>query len=96
MNALQKIPQLIEKYQRSSEKVQKDVPVLEEVVNGKWRKEDELKELKSELSALERKIRLSLSPQNDPQEKAVEKETETKKMAVVAEVGQEYRGRMGL
>jgi len=96
MNALQKIPQLIEKYKRSNEKVQKDVPVLEEVVSGKWRKEDDLRELKSELSALERKIQLSLSPQNEQQEKTIEKESETEKIAVVAELGQRYRIRSGL
>ena len=36
--------------------------MLREVVNGAWRKENELKELKSELAALDRKIQLSLKP----------------------------------
>ena len=40
----------------------KDLPVLQEVVKGAWRKENELKELKSELAALDRKIQLSLKP----------------------------------
>ncbi|OAV75852.1 DNA methylase [Bacteroidales bacterium Barb7] len=62
LNALDKIPKLIEKYQADTEKISKDLPVLREVVNGTWRKEDELKELKSELSSLDRKIQLSLKP----------------------------------
>ena len=33
-----------------------------EVVNGSWKKEEQLKELKTELAALDRKIQLSLKP----------------------------------
>ena len=35
---------------------------LQEVVNGSWKKEEQLKELKTELAALDRKIQLSLKP----------------------------------
>jgi len=53
-----------------AEKAAKDIPVLEEMVNSSWRKEGELKKLKSELSALDRKIQLSLNDkQNDQGEK---------------------------
>ena len=62
LNALEKIPKLIENYQVNTEKVSKDLPILQEVVNGTWRKESELKDLKSELAALDRKIQLSLNP----------------------------------
>ncbi len=55
-----------------AEKAAKDLPVFEEVVNSSWKKEDKLKQLKSELSALERKIQLSL---NDEQPEKGEKET---------------------
>jgi hypothetical protein len=41
-----------------------DVPVLQEVVNSTWRRENELKDLKTELAALDRKIQLSLKPVN--------------------------------
>jgi hypothetical protein len=40
----------------------KDIPVLQEVVEGTWRKEGELKALKVDLTALERQIQLSLKP----------------------------------
>ena len=62
LNALEKIPGLIEKYQADTEKIAKDIPVLLEVVNGSWKKEEQLKELKTELAALDRKIQLSLKP----------------------------------
>jgi hypothetical protein len=53
---------LIEKYELEIAKISKDVPVLHEIVNGSWRKEDELKVLKTEFLALDRKIQLSLKP----------------------------------
>jgi hypothetical protein len=62
LHALEKIPSLIEKYQSETAKISKDLPVLQEIVNSTWRKEDELKDLKTELSALDRKIQLSLQP----------------------------------
>ena len=62
LNALEKIPGLIEKYEAETEKIAKDIPVLQEVVNGSWKKEEQLKELKTELAALDRKIQLSLKP----------------------------------
>jgi len=69
INALEKIPSLIEKYQAETEKVSKDLPVLEEVIHSTWRKENELKELKIEIAALERKINLSLTPMISGEEK---------------------------
>ena len=65
LNALEKIPSLIERYQKENNKLSVDLPVLKEVVSGTWKKEDELKGLKSELAGLERKIQLSLKPIED-------------------------------
>ena len=62
LNALEKIPGLIEKFKADTEKIAKDIPVLQEVVNGSWKKEEQLKDLKTELAALDRKIQLSLKP----------------------------------
>ena len=53
---------MIEKYEAETEKIAKDIAVLQEVVNGSWKKEEQLKELKTELAALDRKIQLSLKP----------------------------------
>ncbi|MBV5283821.1 MAG: DNA methylase [Paludibacter sp.] len=62
LNALERIPKLIEQYRTQNVTMERDVPTLQEVVNNTWRKEDDLKKLKSELAALERKIQLTLIP----------------------------------
>lgn len=67
LNALERIPKLIEQYQTANEKFERDVPILQQVVSSTWKKEDELKELKMEVAALERKIQLSLTPQKEEQ-----------------------------
>ena len=62
IHALDSMPRLLEKYKAENERISKDIPVLKEVVEAVWRKEDELKELKTELNNLERQIKLSLKP----------------------------------
>lgn len=62
LNALDTMPKLLERYQADNEKLQKDIPVLKEVVEGTWRKEPELKALKDDLIKLDREIQLSLKP----------------------------------
>ena len=46
----------------------KDIPLLKEIANKQWKKEDELKGLKSELAALDRKIQLELAKDKEPQQ----------------------------
>jgi hypothetical protein len=53
-HALEKIPSLIEKYEKDNLKLSADLPLLQEIAKSTWRKEDELKGLKSELSMLDR------------------------------------------
>lgn len=62
LNALDTMPKLLERYQADNEKLQKDIPVLKEVVESTWRKEPELKALKDDLIKLDREIQLSLTP----------------------------------
>ena len=50
----------IEKYTRDNADIEKEIPVLKQVVDETWKKEDELKQLKAELATLDRKILLSL------------------------------------
>jgi hypothetical protein len=70
LKALERIPSLIGSHKTYTQKTVADLPVLEEVVNSSWRKEGELKQLKSELSALDRRIQLSLNDnQNEQGEK---------------------------
>ena len=62
LNALEKIPKLAEKYETDIAKLTRDIPVLQEIVGGTWKKEEELKGLKAELATLDRQIQLSLKP----------------------------------
>jgi N12 class adenine-specific DNA methylase len=62
IHALDGMPRLFEKYLAENERNSKDIPVLKEVVEAVWRKEDGLKGLKAELNNLERQIKLSLKP----------------------------------
>jgi hypothetical protein len=82
LHALEKIPSLIEKYQSDTEKISKDLPVLQEIVNSAWRREDELKDLKTELAALDRKIQLSLKPVDTGEDSKEENRQENKPKAV--------------
>ena len=62
LNALERIPKVVEQYKAQNVTYERDIPILQETVGGVWKKEDELKQLKSEVAALERKIQLSLTP----------------------------------
>lgn len=62
LRALESIPNLLEKYQKDTEQISKDIPVLQEVIGTTWKKEDQLQQLKSDLAVLDRKILLSLKP----------------------------------
>lgn len=71
INAFDSIPRLIEKYTRDNEAIEKELPVLKQVVEETWKKEDELKQLKADLAALDRRILLSLKSV-DAQEKSTD------------------------
>lgn len=65
LNALDKIPNLIEKYQSENSKLSKDLPILKEVMGATFKKEAELKDLKSQLDTLSRQINLSLASKDE-------------------------------
>ena len=62
LNALRKIPSYIEQYDSRCKALEKEIPQLQEIAGKTWKKEDELKGLKAELVALERKIQFVLTP----------------------------------
>lgn len=64
IKALEKIPNLIQKREEELDKIDKDLPILQQVVNSKWSKEKELSELKNELASIERRIHLSINENN--------------------------------
>ncbi|SHE71928.1 helicase-related protein [Dysgonomonas macrotermitis] len=68
IKALDKIPDLIDKYRLENQRLEKDLPVLKEVMTTTFKKEPELKELKSQLDSLSRQINLSLENKNKGKE----------------------------
>lgn len=83
LNALEKLPVYIEQEQKKIAEIQKDLPILQEVVNGTWSKEMRLSELKTELASVERKIQLSITPETE--EKPVEQTEKQKETPSISE-----------
>ena len=76
LNALEKIPGIISQRKEKNEALAKDIPQLQEIAGKVWKKEDELKQLKSELATLDRKIQLELVQNNPVQECVKEEQTD--------------------
>jgi hypothetical protein len=83
LNALEKIPGFIKEEQEKVRVYEKDLSVLEDVVGSIWVKEDRLSDLKTELSAIERKIQLSIASEK---EGGAENEIETARIKNTTEV----------
>ena len=82
LNALERIPKLVEQYREKNVEYERDIPILQQTVGGVWKKEDELKQLKSEVAALERKIQLELTP---PKPEPAEKEDKNEQIKPMVE-----------
>ena len=83
VNALEKIPGIIAQYEERTAKLKADVPTLEGIVSKAWGKEDELKQLKSDLAALDRKITAELAPKHDEKDgEEVKQQPDTQRVEV--------------
>lgn len=82
VNALEKIPGIIAQYEERTAKLKDDVPTLEGIVSKVWCKEDELKQLKSDLAALDRKITAELAPKHDEKDGEEIKHTDIQRAEV--------------
>ena len=82
LNAMERIPSIIDQYKAKNEVLEREIPQLQEIAGKVWKKEDELKQLKSELAALDRKIQLELAP---PTPEVAEKEKEGQQVKPEAE-----------
>ena len=82
LNALEKIPSTIDQYKAKNEVLEREIPQLQEIAGKVWKKEDELKQLKSELATLDRKIQLELAP---PTPEVADKENEGQQVKPKAE-----------
>lgn len=73
----------MEQYKTENAKLEKDLPTLREIVGGTWKKEDELKQLKSEVAVLERKIQLELKPPEKQMQTSSGKEEESQAISTM-------------
>jgi len=55
---------------------------LKEIAGKQWKKEDELKGLKSELAALDRKIQLELAKDKEPVQEVINGENQKEGMQI--------------
>lgn len=62
VNALERIPKVIETHEKELAKATTDIGVYTAIANGSWKKEDELRSLKTQAAELDRKIALELAP----------------------------------
>ena len=85
LRALEKIPEYIDQYTRRIESQERDLKQLLPTVNKEWKKETELRDLKNELAALDRKIQLDLAPSKSDKQDAKEAQDDNKKVSLVAE-----------
>lgn len=83
INALERIPGMIEKREKENAELSKDIPVLQEIVAATWPKEGEIKRLGEELATLNRKIQLTLKPVGR-HENVEGKETEAEEQRLVS------------
>ena len=91
LNALQKIPSYIEQYGSRCKALEKEIPQLEEIAGKTWKKEEELKGLKAELAALDRKIQLELTPPTEKECKEEEKNTDNVEVIANADIRNKHQ-----
>ena len=85
LRALEKIPEYIAQYKTRIESMEHDLKQLMPTINKEWKKETELRDLKNELAALDRKITLDLSPtksEKQDDKDAKESQGEDKKVSM--------------
>lgn len=84
IRALEKLPGYIEQEKQKIAEIDKDLPILQDVVDKTWTKEKRLSELKTELAAIERKIQLTMSDKPQVEDKPEETEKQEQASPVVA------------
>ncbi|MBX9890774.1 MAG: hypothetical protein K2Y12_00490 [Chitinophagaceae bacterium] len=77
LNAIDRVESLKEKYQKTLQELEQNIPMLEKIVAKPFDKEDELAQLKKDVSRLEREITLKIQANQIKQHEAVEAAVET-------------------
>ena len=68
INALERIPKVIESHEKEMEKVAANKDVYTNIAGSSWKKEEELRTLKGEAAKLDRRIALTLAPPEEEKE----------------------------
>ena len=68
INALERIPKVIESHGKEMEKVAANKDVYTNIAGSSWKKEEELRTLKGEVAELDRRIALTLAPPEEEKE----------------------------
>lgn len=69
-----------------------DVPLLEAIISKPWGKEDELKQLKSDLAAIDRKITAALAPKKEERDGEEVKQDDAPQQSQRVEVSVQSNG----
>ena len=72
VNALERIPKVIESHEKEMAKIVANKDVYINIANSSWKKEEELRSLKSEAAELDRKIALTLAPPEEEEKEETE------------------------
>lgn len=75
INALERIPIVTENHQKELTKVTASISTYKEIANGSWKKDDELRPLKSQAPEADRKIALSFAPPSDTDDSSEEQQS---------------------
>lgn len=67
INALERIPDMITKRREKNVEMEKNLPVLQEIVSATWPKDEELKRLNDEILTLNRQIQSTIQPKKQEQ-----------------------------
>jgi len=85
LRALEKIPEYIAQYKTRIESMERDLKQLMPTINKEWKKETELRDLKNELAALDRKITLDLAPNKSEKQDEKDEQGHEQKEGIAAE-----------
>lgn len=94
LNALERIPAIIQQYEERQAKAKADLPTLQAIFDKTWSKEDELKQLKSDLTALDRKIQAEIAPKKE--EEPEQSNNSTQRIEVSDNPSQSQNGKESL
>lgn len=72
LNAIDRVEALKEKYQKTLNELEQNIPMLEKLVSKPFEKDDELAQLKKDVSRLEREITLKIQENQMKQHEAIE------------------------